>query len=342
MPKPHRPLLIAAAISLVSLSLHAQTTKQTWEYRGPNDWQLTTPPATAASTQPANDETLDRVEKYLSNRQYLAAKRQAVLWIRTHPKHPLRDRAVFLLGQANYALDDRIAAFYNFDEVLDLYPDSKLFNPALEREYQIAEDFLRGHKRKFLGFRLFGMQEEAIEMLYRIQSRSPGSNLAEKALLRTGDYYYTDSQFDLAADVYAVFVKQYPRSPEVPRVRLRQAFSYYAQFRGLKFDATPVIDAREQLTNIIAEYPDLAQQENLGPIVARIDETFARKLLQTGEFYKRTHEPRAAAYTWKFLTQTYPNSIAAAQAKRELTHLPRSALTVPSPAPATQPSAEAR
>ena len=42
------------------------------------------------------------------------------------------------------------------------------------------------------------------------------------------------ADFDLAADVYAAFVKQYPRSPEVPRVRLRQAFSYYAQFRGLK------------------------------------------------------------------------------------------------------------
>jgi len=253
-----------------------------------------------------------------------------------------------LLGQANYALDDRISSFYNFDEVLDLYPESKLFNPALEREYDIANDFLNGHKRKFLGLRLFGMQEEAIEMLYRIQSRSPGSPLAERALLRTGDYYYTDSQFDLASDVYAVFVKEYPRSPEVPRVRLRQAFSYYAQFRGLKFDATPVIDAREQLVSIIAEYPELAQKENLGPIVARIDETFARKLLQTGDFYKRTHRDRAAAYMWKYLTQTYPNSNAAGQAKRQLARLPRSAIELPiapTPAttgPATAPSADAR
>jgi len=31
------------------------------------------------------------------------------------------------------------------------------------------------------------------------------------------------------------------------RVRLRQAYSMYAQFRGPKFDATPAIDAREQL-----------------------------------------------------------------------------------------------
>lgn len=357
MPLPFRPLLLAAVMtsSAWTLSLRAQpattstATKQTWEYRGPNDWQLTASPTTApsASTQPASDDTLDRIEKYINNRQYLAAKRQAILWIKTHPKHPLRDRAVFLLGQANYGLDDRIAAFYNFDEVLDLYPESKLFNPALEHEYEIADAFLGGHKKKFLGIFRFGMEEEAVEMLYRLQARSPGSPLAEKALLRTGDYYYADAQFDLAADVYAVFIKQFPRSPEVPRVRLRLAFSYYAQFRGLKFDITPVIDAREQLTNIIAEYPKLAEEENLQPVIARIDETFARKMLATGEFYKRTNAPQGAAYVWKMLTEKYPNSAAAVQAKRELAHLPRTAVQQAAPppvtpGPTTAPAAAAR
>src|SRR5207253_4944771 len=124
---------------------------------------------------------------------------------------------------------------------------------ALQRQYEIADAYLGGYKRRFLGIALFGAEDEAVEMLYRIQQRSPGSPLAEKALLRTGDYYYKDSEFDFAADVYAVFVHSYPRSPEVPKVKLRQAFSYYAQFRGLKFDATPIIDARQQLVEVMKE-----------------------------------------------------------------------------------------
>ena len=143
-------------------------------------------------------------------------------------------------------------------------------------------------------------------MLYRIQQRSPGSPLAEKALLRTADYYYREAEFDLASDAYAVFARAYPRSPEVPRVRLRQAFANYAQFRGLKFDVTPIIDAREQLLAIQQQYPALAAEENLQPVIERIDATFARKIFVTGDFYERTHEPRAAAYQYKFLLKTYP------------------------------------
>ena len=83
-------------------------------------------------------------------------------------------------------------------------------------------------------------------MLYRIQERSPGSPLAERALLRTADYYYNTGQFELASDAYAAYVRSYPRSPNVPRVRLRRAFASYAQFRGTKFDATSLLDARRR------------------------------------------------------------------------------------------------
>src|SRR5205085_3998781 len=135
---------------------------------------------------------------------------------------------------------------------------------------------------------MFEAQEEGVEMMYRIQQRSPGSPLAEKALLRTADYYYASADYDLAEDAYGAYVKSYPRSPFVPRVKLRQAYSNLAQFRGLRFDATPVVDAKTQLEAIVQQYPDLAAEENIPSILERIDTTFARKLEVTADFYKRT------------------------------------------------------
>jgi outer membrane assembly lipoprotein YfiO len=338
-----KSLIWVLAVALFVGSSPAQE-PQSWELRSGKYWEQVKTPA----SQPVSDETLDRVEQLVSNGQYLAAKRQAVQWIRTHQKSPLRDRAVFLLGQANFGYGDRIAAFYNFDEVLDLYPDSPLFNPALQRQYDVADAYLKGYKRRFLGMPAFSAEDEAIEMLYRIQQRSPGSPLAEKALLRTGDYYYRTSEFDLAADVYAAFVRSYPRSPEVPRVQLRQAFSYYAQFRGLRYDATPIIDAREQLTSVMQQYPKLAEEENIAPVIQRIDETFARKIYLTGDYYLRVRDPRAAAYTWRYLIETYPKSPDAELASRRLARLPKSAQDAPPPpagtgyGPTTAPTAEAQ
>ena len=54
--------------------------------------------------------------------------------------------------------------------------------------------------------------------------------------------------------------------------------------------------------------PELAQQESVPHYIHRIDDALARKLYVTADFYHRTHEPLAAAYTYELLVQTYPNA----------------------------------
>lgn len=314
----------------------------TWELGSGGRWRPTDAPA----TQPIADETLDRVEEMIRNGQGSAAKKIVVAWIRSRPKDaPNRDRAVFLLGQANFVIGSsaRISAFYNFDEVLDLYPDSRYFYPALERQFDIADAYLRGYKNRFIGLPMLSAESEATEMLYRIQQRAPGSPLAERALLRVADHYYATGDFDLAADAYAAYVRNYPRSPNLPRVRLRQAFSSLAQFRGIKFDATPVIDARQQLVNLANDYPRLAEEENVAALLRRIDEALARKLLETADFYRRTDKPRGAVYHYRYLVERFPDSPEAEEARQRLARMPAWAVeqvVVPSTTtgPATGPA----
>jgi outer membrane protein assembly factor BamD (BamD/ComL family) len=91
-------------------------------------------------------------------------------------------------------------------------------------------------------------------------------------------------------------------------------------------------------------YPELAKQENLEDVIQRIDKSFARKILDVAHFYRRTHDPSSAAYQYRFLIQSWPNTPEAEQARRELAELPASALQNPPPppsggeyAPTTQP-----
>jgi tetratricopeptide (TPR) repeat protein len=214
----------------------------------------------------------------------------------------------------------------------DEYPDSANYYPALELQNRIADLYLDGYKRRFMKIPMFTAQEEAIEMLYRIQNRSPGSPLAEKALLRTADYYFDDRQYDFSGDTYAAYIRSYPRSPEVPRARLREAFSNYAQFRGPRFDATPVIDAREQLRSLMATNRQLAEEQNVPSLLEQIDRDLARKLYITGDFYRRTHEPRGAAYTYGYLIKAFPRAPEAAKAKVALASIPPSELSTTPPA----------
>jgi outer membrane assembly lipoprotein YfiO len=227
---------------------------------------------------------------------------------------------------------------------MEEFPDSRLFFPALELQYQIADAYLNGYRDSFLGLRLFPQYEVAIEMLYRIQGRSPGSPLAERALRRTADYYFNTSEFDLAADAYGAFLRTYPRSPDAGQVRLRQAFSNLAQFRGPRFDATPLIDARAQFKQVQAQYPDLAADADVQGWIQRIDSDLARKSYVKADFYRRTNQPRGAVYMYRYVIQTYPNSQEADLSRRDLGRMPKYLLSDPPPpasnadAAATQPA----
>jgi outer membrane assembly lipoprotein YfiO len=314
--------------------------KHTWEFHG-GYWVDVHPDG---PPQHIYEPVLDEAEALLARGQYKPAKKMLLAWEKTHKKSPVRDRCILLLADVFYQADDRIKSFYYCDELMDEYPSSPLFGQALQKQFNIADAFLNGYRRVFLWFRFLDASEEGIEMMYRIQERAPGSPLAEKALLHTADYYYNDQDYDLAFDCYTSYVQRYPRSERIPRVKLRAAFSCLAQFRGVKFDATSLIDARAQLIDIEKAYPDMAQEENLPSVVDQIDSAFAKKILEMARFYERTHEPKGAVYQYRFLCETYPDSPEAAQARARLSELPETVLVEAGPppapgyAPATQPS----
>jgi outer membrane assembly lipoprotein YfiO len=338
-------------VALLGLAALASAQEQrTFEFRGGHWPEVPTVPAptTQAATQPAPmDPQLTAIEQLIQQGQFRDARKKCVLWLLANKKSPWRDRGLFLEADALYGFGNRIKAFFYLDELMDEYPESRLYYRALEKQYQIADAYLNGYKRRLLYLPILGAEEEAVEMMYRIQKRSPGSPLAEKALLRTADYYYSNGDFDLATDAYAAYIRAYPRSDKLARVRLRQAFSNLAQFRGLRFDATPVIDARIQLVSMMSDFPKESQDEHIPEILQRIDETFARKLFGIADFYTRTNEPKAAVYTYRFLAENYPQSPEASRARRALRQMPQWALDQPEPAagpigvPTTAPSTPA-
>ncbi len=286
---------------------------------------------TAPADQVVTNAELDAVERLLADGKGRQARPRIIRWIKANAVAPDRDRGLFLLADMYDRTGDKLRAFYHLDELMDYYPESRLFYPALEKQYAVADRFLAGYKRRLFGVPFLTADDEGVEILFRIQERAPGSPIAERALLRTADHYYDSTQYDLASDAYAAYARSYPRSPEVPRVRLRQAFASLAQFRGLRHDATPVIDAKAQLEDVQAEYPELAERENVADVLERIDGILAARVAATADFYRRTNEPQAAAYNWRYLAENFPETTEAARARRQLEGTPAWALEIPGP-----------
>ena len=57
--------------------------------------------------------------------------------------------------------------------------------PALEKQYEIADRYLRGYKRRLLAMPLLGAREEAIDMLFRTRGEGFGPEVKRRIMLRT-------------------------------------------------------------------------------------------------------------------------------------------------------------
>ena len=115
-----------------------------------------------------------RREQLLAQHEPKAAKKILLAWEKGHKKSPVRDRCILLLADVFYQQDDHTKAFFYCDELLDEYPESKLYPAALQKQFDIAYQYMNGYKDKFLGMRILDMGSEAVEMMWRIQQRSPG------------------------------------------------------------------------------------------------------------------------------------------------------------------------
>ena len=240
-------------------------------------------------------------------------------WFRDDANAASDAREFALYLAANALIDDgrRLKAFFYLDELLDLYPGSNLYPDAAARQYDIADSYLDGRSDRFL-FLARGHTNDALEMLFRIQQRASGSALAERALLRTGDYYFDNGDFDFAEDVYTAFLERYGRSPSVARVRLRQAFANLFQYAGPRYSPTPLLDAQQQFANFRQQFPELAREQNLAEIFDYIDEQLAQKQAIKADFYRRTRRPEAAAALRQAIVEQYPDTAAAAESRQLL------------------------
>ena len=250
------------------------------------------------------------------------ARDLATAFIDRYPNSPLQANAHLIRGDAYLAIGDEYEALFDYEEIARSFPSSPVFVTALEREYEIAIAYANGMSRKLFGlFRIVPTDKEAQELLIRIQERLPGSRLAEQAGMTLADYYFRIRDLRMAAEAYDLFVENYPRSEDINKARLRLIYSYLADYRGPRYDAGGLEEARLRLEDLRIREPGLAQRIGAEALLVRIYESDARKLLVTAEYYLSISDPISAEVTIQRLVQRYPDSIASLEALRRIPNI---------------------
>ena len=259
----------------------------------------------------------------------------ATAFIKDHADSPYRQDMMMLAGEAEIKRERYFQAYEWYEKLLAQFHGGEYYERALLREFFVAEQFLAGKKRLALGIFWVPAQDDGLDILGRIAEHVPGTDLAEKAMLRIGDYHFGRMEWTAAADAYDAYLQLFPKSYRAQYAMLQAATALYNSYRGSEYDDTALIEAQQRFTAFGERYPAAAAKANVSSTLNQITLNRAAKQLLTATFYERTGHPQAAVYYYKSVARDYNDTPSGAAAKDALARLPAGGSKQgPTPAPA--------
>lgn len=222
-------------------------------------------------------------------------------------------RAEALIGQGDYC-----KAHKQLKEFLDQYYVEELTAEALRLEFVIAETFLGGVKRKFLGIRMLSGVDLAQSILDDISISFPDSELAPAAIKTKADHLFKTGEHALAQMEYERLVREYPANRHVRFALRRAADAALASFAGVPYDETPLLDSEERFREYDFHYPTEADHEGVGLILDSIRSQRAAKDCAVGQYYEKTDHISSAVFYYRRVCENWPDTVAATRAKLRL------------------------
>ena len=240
-------------------------------------------------------------------------------WLKKNENHSFDMDVRMIRGHAQMAKKNYYKALYDYEYVARVYTASEQFWTALSREFEIAEIYTSGVKRKLMGMRLLAAFGESEEIYIRIQERAPGSDLGERANIALGNQYYDRKEYLSAIDAYEMFLLNYPRSVNSQQVMLRLIRANLARFKNVQYDSTCLIDAIQRIRQYQRMYPQSAQELDMAGLSKKAVESLAGKALLDAKWYTYRNEKVSAVYLFERVITDYPNTAASEQAAVLLT-----------------------
>jgi len=249
-------------------------------------------------------------------------------WFDTYPESSLRDEALFYAAETEIAAEDAnpksgdlIQAHEWLEEVTEAWPGSDISDRALRRQLIIAEMLLfKDRKQRMLkGTLWLTAEEEALQILSKITDEwANGKPVAEQALRLKGDYHYQNGEFEEAELTYARLMREFPRGRYRKISLLRSGQSALARFPGVEFDDADLLEADVYFRDFQTQYATEAEAYRVPQTLQRIQDSLAHKEFTVASFYEHTRRLDSAAYYYRYIIDSWPESTWAAQSRERL------------------------
>ncbi len=252
-----------------------------------------------------------KFKQLISSGQAESAAAELVNLKQTYPEIKGPDFDLFVEAELLFAGHEWIKAARKYGELLDGFPDSWLYDTAMDRQFSVAQAFLNGQKRRVLKILKLSAFDEGEKIMRRIADRTGEAPIARRALVALARAYSRRKEFLEAYEVWADISLRWGTGEMGTTALLEMAQTLHSAYTSSDYDHTSLVSAKTHYKNFKARYPQLVEVYEIDEKLKRIEEQLAYKQYSIGEYYDRTGSREAAELYYEDVVDNWPDTAAA-------------------------------
>lgn len=234
------------------------------------------------------------------------------------PNSRLAAEGVYHAGLAWEAKNDLAKAADAYQRLVDRYPYSDRIKDAMNREFEIANQFASGEKMKVYGMPLLSGQEKALEIYRHIVKNAPYGSFGDQAQFQIGEVYKAQGEFELAQKAYQSVVDEYPSSPLVTKARYQIAQVSLEATKKSQYNEQYAERAIQEFEGFKKNFPDDQQVIEADESIKILRSKKAQNYWETAHFYERQGKFKSARIYYEQIVTTYGDTKYAEDAKKKV------------------------
>lgn len=244
-----------------------------------------------------------------------------------YPDRTGPDLDLFLFGEWYYWRDHYGRALAKYEKMLKNYKASEFAAAALQREFEMAQGYLDGHKKTVLGFIKISGYEEGVSLMEKVTDRAgldEPNGIGLRAAITVAEHDEAREMYNQAYLKWAEIASYWETGPVGKRALYRMAednllaYDKPPEAKRANYDALRLSTAKTYYQKYQALYPADAKENEVPEKIRHIDEEMAYKQFTIAKFYRRTGKRQAANLYFNMIVRNWPDTEAGALAKEAL------------------------
>src|SRR5437867_3585824 len=241
--------------------------------------------------------------------------------VKRHPKDALAPSALYRSAQLQEQVCNYTPAAEALLQLVERYPSSPNFEPAIEAQFRIGEIYLNGKKKKVLGIPMGSALDRAVTIFANVVRTAPYGKYTARAQFNIGLAREKQNVPEMAIEAYQAVVDKFPNEPVAADAQYQIGYIWFTAARKGTKDLAATTNAKTSFQDFLLHYPHSEKAAQARANMDLLEHKETTSSYQVAKFYDKQKYYRAAVIYYNEVIRQQPGSTESNLAKKRIDKL---------------------